>query len=461
MNHSNSNDGQATGTHKRLLLGLIVCCLVLAVAAATLANMYYEQTRITLALISEPEVKPEVPVRSPKPAVAAAHVQPGTQTPISTEAPPANLADGAEVIVVSGYEADNQTEQGTVVQVDIDRPGKAVLLVLTSYDRIAWHVNATPNTRVQGIVISAHESPRLYSTVNAPAYQSKLPYAYARNSGNFAGLLSGLNTLFGIERLDAYRGRYALPNKVLINQPDTPQSALTLQGDQPQKPIKPYSFQLPTSSYGSVQWTLEGPANTIAASAELNFSKSVKATQDQRIYQIVGHDFKVTDLATGAQQDLDFPDNFPSLSWPMGVAYDSKRHYVSLFSLGGEGFIYRYDTRTGQWVDFRSLSNIDIQSISYDESTDRYVGWTTDGGIAVIDGDGTPRYTRHLADRLPGYKRLYDTGNSRPPNVMVVPRGEQMALVLPQDRKVGYVWYYDLGLDLGQLTYREGEGGDG
>ena len=188
-----------------------------------------------------------------------------------------------------------------------------------------------------GIVISAHESPRLYSTVNAPAYQSKLPYE--RNSGNFAGLLSGLNTLFGTERLDAYRGRYALPSKVLINQPDTPQNALTLRGDQTQKPIKPYSFQLPTSSHGTIQWTLEGPANTIAASAELNFSKSIKATQEQRIYQIVGHDFKVTDPATGAQQDLDFPDTFPSLSWPMGVAYDSKRHYVSLFSLGGEGFI--------------------------------------------------------------------------------------------------------------------------
>ena len=100
------------------------------------------------------------------------------------------------------------------------------------------------------------------------------------------------------------------------------------------------------------------------------------------------------------------------------------------------------------------LTDIDAQPISYDESTDRYIGWTTDGGIAVIDGDGTPRYTRHLADRLPGYKRLYDTGNSRPPNVMVVPRGEQMALVLLQGGEVGHIWYYDLGLDVGQLTTR-------
>jgi hypothetical protein len=176
---------------------------------------------------------------------------------------------------------------------------------------------------------------------------------------------------------------YALPNSIIIDKLDPIQSALTLQGDQPQTPLKSLKFELTTSDYGKALWSLEGPSSS-ASPTGLAQGRAVKATQNQRIYEIVGHDFQV--LA-------------PS---------------------------------TGKWLDFRSLNNVDISSLAYyDELADRYVAWTTEGSLLFVAGDGTPLYAKHLADRLPGFNRLYDTDNSRPPSLIVVPRGDQIALVKP------------------------------
>ncbi|MFP6800384.1 MAG: hypothetical protein VCA39_14910 [Pseudomonas sp.] len=437
---------------QRVLIG---GCILLALSTATLAAMYYQELRLNRVLLSQRDIEPEVPIVNPAPAIAAASVLTSPKSePPSTAKPPVNLAEGAEVIVVSGYEADNQATNGTVVKVLIDRPGKSVLLVLTSYDKIAWHVDASSGTQIKGIVVSAYESPSVHTSVATPVFQSKLPYSYEKNSGNFAGLLNGLNQLFDIEQVDAFRGKYALPNSILIDELDPPQNALTLQGDQPQAPLKSLKFELTTSDYGKATWSLEGPSSSVSK-LDLVEGKAVKATQDQRIYEIVGHDFQVTTTATGKKTLLEMPDNFPSLSWPMGVAYDSKRHYIALASLGGEGFFYRLDTNTGKWLDFRSLNNVDISSLAYDELADRYVAWTTQGSLLFVAGDGTPLYTKHLADRLPGFNRLYDTGNSRPPSLMVVPRGDQIALIKLQGKSVGLIWYYDVQLDIVQLTYKQ------
>ncbi|CAH0219717.1 hypothetical protein SRABI70_02202 [Pseudomonas sp. Bi70] len=445
----------SSNTTTALQRALLGCCAVLAISTTALGAMYYQELRLNRVLLSQRDIKPEVPIANPAPAIAAApmQVRPKSELP-STSKPPANLAEDAEIIVVSGYEADNQASNGTVVQVLIDRPGKSVLLVLTSYDKIAWHVNASDGTRIKGIVISANELPRIYTEVAAPIFQSKLPYSYEKNSGNFAGILKGLHKLFGIEQVDVFRGKYALPNSITIDKLDPPQSDLTLQGDQPQAPLKPLEFELVTSDYDKALWSLEGASSSISQ-ADLNPGRAVKAAQDQRIYQIVGHEFQVLDPSTGKKIWLEMPDNFPSLSWPMDVAYDSKRHYVALASLGGEGFLYRLDTNTGKWLDFRSLNNVDISSLAYDELADRYVAWTTEGSLLFVASDGTPLYTKHLADRLPGFNRLYDTGNSQPPSLMVVPRGDQIALVKPDGRSVGLIWYYDVQLDIVQLTYKQ------
>ena len=437
---------------------LLCCCVALASSTAVLGALYYQESRLNSVLLSQRRSNPDVPIAKPAPAVAAAlATAPIKAEPQSAGKPPANLAEGAEVMVVSGYEAANQASNGTVVRVVIDRPGKAVLLVLSSYDKIAWHVEATGGTQLKGIVVSGYERPSVYTTTPAPVYLSKLPYGYDKDSGNFASLLNGLNALFGVERVDAFRGAYALPNSITIDKLDPAKSDLTIEGDMPEAPLKSLKFELTTSDYGKAQWSLKGPENP-AKPVMLAPARTVKAAQDQRIYQIVSHSVFVQDSATGKKQQLEMPDNFPRLSWPVDVAYDSKRHYVTLATLGGEGFLYRYDTNTGKWLDFRSLDNVDISSFAYDEVADRYVAWTG-YGLLFMAGDGTPLYERRLANRLPGFNRLYDTGNAQPPSLLVVPKGDQIALVKQQGPSVGMIWYYDVPLDVVQLTYKVARAG--
>ncbi len=265
---------------------------------------------------------PGEPVMNAAPAIRAVENEPSAKlTPPLTGNPPPNLAEGAEVAVVSGYEADDDTGNGIMVQVSIDRPGKDVLLVLTSNEEIAWKVNASGGTRIKGILFSGNKQSNVRANVDTAVYQVKLPYSYDKNSGNFAKLLKRLNQLLGVQKIDVFRGKYDLPHLVEIKDIDPPQSDLTLRGDEPQAPSKPLRFTLVTADYGKAQWSLTGPLDK-SGQAALAAEKSVKSPRDQRIYRIFGHDFELFDPVTGQKAKLNFPDNFPRLSWPTDVAYD-------------------------------------------------------------------------------------------------------------------------------------------
>ena len=117
------------------------------------------------------------------------------------------------------------------------------------------------------------------------------------------------------------------------------------------------------------------------------------------------------------------PDGFPPFSWPTGVVYDVDLDIVTVVTLGGEGFFYRYDARKKQWLDYRSLNNIDITSIAYDPQAKRYVAWTSEGALLSLSSKGEPLgRTKDLKSRLTGFGALYDRGNARPPPLMLAPR---------------------------------------
>jgi hypothetical protein len=60
----------------------------------------------------------------------------------------------------------------------------------------------------------------------------------------------------------------------------------------------------------------------------------------------------------------------PELSWPMGMAYDSKRDRVLLASLGGEGFLYAYSPAAQRWSVVASMDNRDVNCLVYHAADD-------------------------------------------------------------------------------------------
>lgn len=86
------------------------------------------------------------------------------------------------------------------------------------------------------------------------------------------------------------------------------------------------------------------------------------------------------------------------------------------------------------------------------------MAWTSDGDLFFIAGDGTPQsIVKKLGARLPGFQRLFDTGNQRPPTLLLAPVSDQVALIKLRNGFVDLIWHYDAQLDLAQLTYKKSD----
>ena len=179
----------------------------------------------------------------------------------------------------------------------------------------------------------------------------------------------------------------------------------------------------------------------------------------REIYKITDDGIKVIDNDTGKQSYFELPNGFPELSWGTDIAYDSKRDLVSLVSLGGEGYFYRFDANKRRWLDVRSLDDLDLKSITYDRTTDRYVAWGDDwsvnrSNLFFISATGELLSKESLSDRLPGFYQLYDRHNEMPPTVEIITMGNNLTLMVFSNNSLQSVWHYDLDLETIQQTYK-------
>lgn len=374
--------------------------------------------------------------------------------PLSSSQPPRELAIHSEVILISGYEPANKKTAGRTVQVEVDRPGSRVLLVLTSYKMIHWQVSASPSTIISGIVAWGSETPIVTASTLTQGFLVRLSYAYQTENVNFKQLLATLNSLFGIEKLDVFRGSYSIPSIVKISSLDPFRPELTVNGPPPQKPDKNFTFDLDTTGFKKAVWSLTGPVQGEDESY-IDQGRIAISSSGKVIYRLRGEDLEISYQLEGNREVATLPPNFPKFSWPMDVAYDSKREIVSVVTLGGEGFLYRFDAARKQWIDFRSLNNIDIYSLSYDQSNDRYVAWTDHGSLLFISGEGNALFKRKILHKLPGFGRLYDRNNGPVPRITIVPHGNDIALLYIRNKSVKNIWCYNVENDTAVFTYQK------
>ena len=147
---------------------------------------------------------------------------------LSSSQPPRELAANSEVILISGYEPTNRNEPA--VKVEVNRPGMDVLLILTSYEKIDWQVSVSPSTKITGVVTWGYKTPTVTASIPTQGFLVNLPYAYEAESINFKKLLSKLSTIFGVNKIDIFRGSYYIPSVVRISSIEIPRTDLTLVG---------------------------------------------------------------------------------------------------------------------------------------------------------------------------------------------------------------------------------------
>ena len=371
---------------------------------------------------------------------------------LSNSQPPRELAEDAEIMLVSGYQTDDDIELGNEVKVSIDRPGKNVLLVLSSYEPIIWQVDASPTTNIKGILVGSYHRSQLITTTTTKAFSVQIPYTYSTENKNFVEVMEKLNQWFDTSKIDAFHGKYSLPSEIKISQLDKIEPSLTLKGFPVEEPSQNFEFTLYNRNYEPVRWTLKGAKNNDNSNL-VSQRKFAVSSKNNKIYELVSNGIQVRDKLTGEQNSFELPIDFPRLSWGTDIAYDSKRDIVSIVSLGGEGFLYRFDAKKSKWLDVRSLNQIDIDSFTYDEVADRYLAWAH-GSLLFISSSGKLLFTELMTDKMKNFYRLYDRENEQPPGVEIVANGDNIALINYSNNSIQSIWYYNHNLETVQLTYK-------
>ena len=263
----------------------------------------------------------------------------------------------------------------------------------------------------------------------------------------------------GIKRIDAFRGHYALPSTISISELDTPHPSLTLAGYPVTEPTKNFEFTLYNNSFTPKKWTLKGAVNKCDRN-KLSKTGIAVSPDGTETYELTEEGIRVTNKETGKQKEYKVPKKFPELSWATDIAYDTKRDLVVAVSFGGEGYFYRFDAKNKRWLDVRSVNGLDITSLSYDSTSDRYIAWVSEGTLLLISGTGELLSSENVSDKMPELYRLYDRGNEPMPLIKVAARGNNLALIAYKDpyerieSSPQAIWHYNLESKTMQLTYK-------
>ena len=371
--------------------------------------------------------------------------------------PPKDIANNSEIIVISGYRARSEPTSGAQVKVFIDRPNSKVLLILSSYDEVNWQISSSASTEIVAILASrANDQPAtpvVSTNIKTQVFSMDLPHPYETDSSSFVSLQNILNDRYSLRKIDSLRMSYYIPSPIKISSLDSPKKELTSHSPDTNPPSKNFHFSLLGNNFSKSDWTLTGPVKNESNS---NFPNEYMARtiSGDRNYWFAGSKLNYFTKAGGAFVSTEPPANFPKISWGSGLAFDTKRKIVTVVSYGGEGYLYRFDTTSQQWIDFKSMKNIDIQEIVYDPIKDQYLGWTIEGSLVQLSNEGVILNTKkNVIQLLTDYGRLY--GNRELPlrRLRLAPNGDDIAMIGISRGQVKSIWHYNFVNDKAELTY--------
>lgn len=240
-----------------------------------------------------------------------------------------------------------------------------------------------------------------------------------------------------------------------------PGGAASAPGGAASAPVTSQTFYLRDASLNSFAWTFDGPV--VASSASISYpaastSQGVVFNPDRsRSFTVTASNgMTVTDTVSGASQSVALPAGFPELGWIMGVAYDSTRNHVSIVTLSGLGYFYRFDVVANAWLDYRSVNNVDYKTMNYDATADRYIAITTDGNFGgserfdVLSHEGVLISSVSYAG-LPGFDSSYVGQGSG--DLRLFAFGGEVALVGVSGGAVRGIWKFNLVSRSGSQTY--------
>jgi hypothetical protein len=361
-------------------------------------------------------------------------------------APAPALANEPEVHVVGLY-------QGTTPVVDLRITDRPIILILCAYEPVTWDLRIARNVRLERVILGGYHAQSLAAVAAGELPALKVDvythdthsrdyfYAYRKDADGYAQAERTMRKLAGRD-LATFQGEYEYAGNPFVLAPADP----AFQAQRVLAELEPVyraatahereqqAVALRRLRFTAVTYANVGPGRIVARVGEfsplgpVDEAKRVDlpqgmnrvaidppnaARKDAMYYGIAGRSAAVrTDLkvdpATNQVQPtkLDLPAELPKLSWPCGMAFDTKRHRAVMTSLGGVGHMYAYDVATGTWSLLGDMNNVDLDAFTYSAKEDCYYGLATrfggDRRAAIIryDATGKPRGAIELPIRL-------------------------------------------------------------
>jgi hypothetical protein len=283
-----------------------------------------------------------------------------------------------EVHAVGIYEGVTETGNkihGPKAVVEVIRPGKNVILMLSSAGPVTWEIAAKEDTKLKQVYLLGRPPQAVKGLVDDSIvvktweidHSASAVGAYNRNSAGFIRFVQWASKRTGQPRLASFEGVYrpASPIRVHLLQADPKLSATY--------PEPTSEAQLPAAAQGvkfesvhlldAAQWgrggrqahlsfgdfSLAGPLQNALKPLPDGVSRIAYDAAGKQYYGIAGHDVVKVDLDKQKFERMDVGLDVPPLSWPCEVTFDTKRRRLILGTSGGGGYLYAYSPEKSEW----------------------------------------------------------------------------------------------------------------
>ncbi|MEM7661623.1 MAG: hypothetical protein AAF292_05200 [Pseudomonadota bacterium] len=322
-----------------------------------------------------------------------------------------------------------------VIPIELDRPGRAVTLVLGAYDPIEWRVSKTRSTRIEQIILIGHRADKSSAFVNEAlrgdvVRQRMVQAPYDREGRDFRHIAEALPLGFGFDRIDSFQGSY-----------EAPLYGFAVTGPQPNiAELDPdYLANIQKAMREDdpliIQGVIGGQTGSFRMNGEVvdNSQLVRKNTRDFAANQPRGYEWtpegvRVFNTETNQViQSLGKPSDIFNVGHFSALVLDEKRSRLLVaFQAGAAASdILALDLETGNWSSFSSTDRTRPNSLFYDATNDRFLVSGTKFSMRAFIGQIAPNGSYDDLyeigyQEFPGLSDLFDPGNEGMPNMYII-----------------------------------------
>lgn len=304
-----------------------------------------------------------------------------------------------------------------VAEVKVDYERQPIVLVLCAYNPIKWQIKLGKNANIQRVIVSGYHKqevtglPKDVPVDNQSGEDGKARfYVYRKQDyAHYARLVQRTRAMTGLE-ISTFQGGYEYKGTPALVGPDNlgwrrqlvesrlrplHRAATLFERAKQRKEVQAIRFHAlhftatPRGHGMTRAWAEFSPTGPIVPTiqpAPGNVKHIAIDPKGPTYYGISGHGVVKVDIKTGKSTVMVIDGNLPRLSWPCGLAFDTKRRRLVLISLGGEGFMYSYTVDDGKWSLITSMNNRDLSALTYSSEDDMLygMGQTHDRGLTAL-----------------------------------------------------------------------------